>query len=101
MKGSYRGRAIAADYSGKVGDRVVGIAFVDHPSNLNSPSPWWIIDNKQMKYFNPSVLEFGPHTLPARQSLTLRYRALVHAGRWDPARLRVEAQRFAGMPEVR
>jgi hypothetical protein len=92
--GGYRGKATAADYSGVIENREVGIAFVGDPNNLNAPTPWWIIDNKLMKYFNPSVLCFAPHTLKAGQSMTLRYRALVHPGRWDAARLRAEADRY-------
>ena len=85
---------MAADYSGVIENWEVGIAFVGDPKNLNAPTPWWIIDNKLMKYFNPSVLCFAPHTLKAGQSMTLRYRALVHPGRWDAARLRAEADRY-------
>lgn len=93
----YRGirtKAAAADYSGVLESREAGIAFVDNPKNPNAPSPWWIIDFKAMKYFNPSVLCFAPHTLKAGQSMTLRYRALVHFGRWDAERLRAEANRY-------
>lgn len=93
--GGYRGRAMAADYSGKIGDWVVGIAFLDHPDNLASPSPWWIIDNpKGMKYINPAVLGAGPHTLKSGQRMTLRYRAIVHPERWDAKRLRDESERY-------
>ena len=94
----YRGirtKAPAADYSGVLEGREAGIAFVDNPKNLNAPSPWWIIDFKAMKYFNPSVLCYAPYTLKAGQSMTLRYRALVHMGRWDSERLRAEAERYA------
>ncbi len=94
----YRDRAAAADYSGTLEGRKVGVAFVDHPKNLNAPSPWWIIDSKQMKYLNPSVLGSGPHTLKAGQSMTLRYRALVHFGRWDAGRLRAEVERYLAAP---
>jgi hypothetical protein len=90
----FRTKATAADYSGSIDNRVVGIAFVDHPKNLNAPSPWWVIDLKAMKYFNPSVLCYAPYTLKAGKSMTLRYRAMAHPGRWDRARLRAEAERY-------
>ncbi len=90
-----RTKAEAADYSGVIENKEVGIAFVDHPKNLNAPSPWWIIDNKAMKYLNPSVLGNAPHTLKAGESMTLRYRALVHSGRWDAERLRAETARYS------
>lgn len=93
-KGGYRGKAIAADYSGIVENRELGIAILDNPKNLNAPSPWWIIDNKNMKYLNPAVLGTGPHTLKAGESMTLRYRAITHFGRWDAGRLRAESARY-------
>jgi Methane oxygenase PmoA len=94
----YRGirpRAAAADFSGVLENREVGFTFLDHPGNLNAPSPWWIIDQKAMKYFNPSVLGSAPHTLKAGQSMTLRYRALVHFERWNADRLQAELKRYA------
>lgn len=92
--GGYRGKAIAADYTGTLENREIGIAMLDHPKNLNSPSPWWIIDNKAMKYFSPAVLCYGPHILKAGEEMTLRYRVLIHPGRWDEKRLLVEEKRF-------
>ena len=92
--GGYRGKAIAADYAGTLENQAIGIAMVDHPRNLNSPSPWWIIDNKAMKYFSPAVLCYGAHTLKAGKAMTLRYRVIVHPGRWNAERLREEADSF-------
>jgi hypothetical protein len=86
--GTYRGRAAAMDYSGVIEQREVGIAILDHPDNLNSPSPWYAIRDDTMRYFSPAVLCFGPHTLEAGQTLCLRYRVLMHPGRWDAETLR-------------
>jgi hypothetical protein len=74
--------------------REVGFTLIDHPSNLNSPSPWWIIDQGPMKYFNPAVIGSAPYTLKAGKSFTLRYRALTHYGHWDAARLARELKRY-------
>jgi len=90
----YRGKAAAMDYSGLIGGRPAGIAICDHPDNLNHPTPWYAIDSKTMSYFSPAVICYGPHTLKAGSSLTLRYRILVHPDRWDAARLQAEFQRF-------
>ncbi len=92
--GTYRGKAMAADYSGTLDNREVGIAFLDLPTNLNSPSPWYIINLKAMKYFSPAVLCFKSHTLKAGQEMTLRYRVLMHPGRWDAERLRRESDEY-------
>ncbi len=89
-----RAREGAVDYGGMLDGREVGFALLDHPSNLNSPSPWWIIDQGPMKYFNPAVIGATPYTLKARKSFTLRYRALTHFGHWDAARLTRELERF-------
>jgi hypothetical protein len=91
----FRGKAPAVDYSGVIDGRPVGIAIVDHPANLNAPSPWYVINDTVMHYFSPAVICYAPYTLPAGQSFRLRYRVIVHPGRWESERLRAEAQRFA------
>jgi hypothetical protein len=40
-----------------------------------------------MSFFSPAVICYGPHTLPAGAVMTLRYRVIVHPGRWDRRRL--------------
>lgn len=92
----YRGRHIALDYSGLVDGAPVGVAILDHPSNPRSPSPWYVIRSAEMSFFTPAVLCFQPLTLRAGDVIVLRYRVLVHPGRFDEARLKSEAARFAG-----
>jgi len=91
----YRGRHTAMDYAGTLGPGPVGIAILDHPKNLRAPTPWYVIVSRTMSYFSPAVLCYGPYTLGAGESMTLRYRVLVHTGRWDAERLRQEYARFA------
>ncbi|HOX04521.1 MAG TPA: sulfatase-like hydrolase/transferase [Candidatus Paceibacterota bacterium] len=95
--GRYRGKAAAMDYSGTLNGREVGIAILDHPSNLNAPSPWYAIHSDPMRFFSPAVISPGPFTLRAGQSMSLRYRVAVHPGRWNVARLESETARFAGL----
>jgi len=96
LKGDkYRGKHTAMDYAGVIGAGPAGIAILDHPTNLNAPTPWYVIVGRPMSYFSPAVLCYKPHTLKAGQSLTLRYRILVHPGRWDAGRLKKEYDRFA------
>jgi type 1 glutamine amidotransferase len=92
----YRGRHAAMDYSGLVGGRPVGIAILDHPGNPRSPSPWYVIRSAEMSFFTPALLCYGPLALHPGETLTLRYRVLVHPGRWDAGRLKKEAARFSG-----
>jgi hypothetical protein len=91
----YRGKHTAMDYAGLIGTRPAGIAILDHPENLNQPTPWYVIVGRPMSYFSPAVICFKPHTLKAGKTLTLRYRVLVHPGRWDADRLKAEFGRFA------
>ena len=92
--GYYRGRAFAMDCSGLVDKREVGIAMFDNPKNPNTPSPWYAINDKTMRYFSPAFLCFHSYTLKAGQSLTLRYRLIVHPGRWDSIRLKSERNNY-------
>jgi methane monooxygenase PmoA-like len=90
------------DYSGMIeGAGVRGITVMDHPSNLRHPSRWHVRDYGLMganvfglSYFtrdraNPTK---GNHTLTAGESLTFRYRVLVHSG--DVAEAQV-SERYA------
>jgi hypothetical protein len=90
----YRGKHTAMDYAGVIGGKPAGIAILDHPKNLNAPTPWYVIVGAPMSYFSPAVLCYKPHTLKAGESMTLRYRVLIHPGRWDAARLKKEYEAF-------
>lgn len=94
----FRGRALGLDYSAKAGAREAGIAILDHPANLNSPSPWYAIHDKAFLFFSPAVLCYSPQKLKPHQTFTLRYRVVVHNGRLDEAELKREAQRFGLAP---
>lgn len=93
--GTYRGKATAMDYTGTIQNREAGIAVLDHSQNLNAPSPWYAIRNDTMSYFSPAVLCYHSHTLKARQTLTLRYRLIVHSNRWTPEHLRAVAAAYS------
>lgn len=92
----YRGKHSALDFSGLVGGRAAGIAVVDHPANPRSPTPWYVIDAPGFGWFTPALLCYEPMALRKGEMLVLRYRVLVHPGRWDAERLRTEVKRFAG-----
>ncbi len=91
----YRGRHIGLDYSGLAGGEPAGIAILDHPSNPRSPVAWYVVHTKVMSFLNPALLSPAPLPLRAGARTTLRYRILVHPGRWDAARLKAESARFA------
>ena len=93
--GRYRGRATAMDYTGLFEGREAGIAILDSPGNINSPSPWYAISNSSMHYFSAAVIQQKPYLLKAGQTFTLRYRVVVHPGRWSADQLRDAAGSFA------
>jgi hypothetical protein len=90
----YRGRALAMDYSGLVDDKAIGLAFLDHPQNPRSPTPWYAIRGPVMSYLNAALLNDEPLTLDAGEQMTLRYRLGIHSQRWDADRLRAAHTRF-------
>ena len=97
VENRFRFRAAAADFNGQLDGAAAGIAMVDHPANPRFPTPWYAItDAKQPFWFlNASWLQLQPFDLAAAKNLLLRYRVLVHPGRWDAGRLEAEARRFA------
>ncbi len=75
------------DYFGPVNGKVVGVAIFDHPSNLRHPTTWHARDYGLLAAnpfgahdFEKKPKGAGNHTIPAGQSLTLRYRILLHEG---------------------
>jgi len=88
-------KAPAADYSGLAGGQPGGIAMLDHPDNPRCPTPWYLIRGKPMGYMNAALIMYEPLELKAGEKLKLRYRLIVHPGRWDAAKLKAEAARYA------
>jgi len=91
-------RAAGLEVNGTAGRVEAGVAFLDHPDNLNSPSPWHLVAQTRNSFLfaQPAVLFYKAHKLEANQSLVLRYRVIVHRGRWSAERLNREAARYAG-----
>lgn len=83
----FRTKAAAMEYDGVLAGEPVGVAILDHASNLNAPSPWYAIRSKAMTFFTPAVICDGAEHLASGAGFTLRYRVVVHPGRWDAARL--------------
>ena len=92
----FRGRAGAFEYSGRVGDQEVGVAILCDPGNLNSPSPWYAIRSAVMSFFTPAVLCYAPHELSKGEGFDLRYRVVVHPGRWSREQLAAAFREYTG-----
>ena len=81
-----------ADFS----DATAGIAAFDHPDNLRHPSPWYL--NKDLPYFSPALLYNDTLDLAPNQTLTLKYRVLVHSGVANKEALDAEWKAFVEKP---
>ncbi len=84
------------DYSGSFQGHIAGVAILDNPANLNFPTPWYAIRGKKppMIFFTPAVICYKPYTLKAGESFTLRYRVIIHSGRWDAKKLLSEWEKY-------
>jgi hypothetical protein len=74
------------DYHGPVDGEVAGIAILNHPSSFRFPT-YWHVRTYGLFAANPFGLsdftagaKKGEFTLPAGETLKLRYRVLLHAG---------------------
>jgi hypothetical protein len=95
-------RADWVDYSGVVAGEKLGIAIFDNPLNIKHPTYW-----HARGYGLFAVNPFGEHdfchdpkrdgsvTIPAGQSLTLRYRVLIHHGDATEAQVAEAYRRYA------
>lgn len=98
----HRSRAAAMDYNGLIEGRTVGLAFLDHPANPRHPTPWYLIRSPVMGYINAAVLHDEPMSLQDHESMTLRYRLIVHPQRWGAEQLRTAYREWTGTgPESR
>lgn len=89
-------RAQACDFSGVLAGEAMGVAMIDHPENLRSPTPWYVTMERETPFacVMPSPLFRDAYELRAGDGLTLRYRVLVHPGQWDAGRLEAERRRY-------
>jgi hypothetical protein len=90
------------DYYGRVGDEEVGVAVLDHPGNLRSPTYWHAraygllaANPFGVSYFARNRRQSGAYTIPAGSSLVLRYRVVIHRGDPVQAGIAEKYRRFA------
>ncbi|MCE9630008.1 MAG: PmoA family protein [Planctomycetia bacterium] len=74
-------------YWGPIEGRTVGLAILDHPDNLRHPTHWHARDYGLVAAnpfglhdFTGAAKGTGDYTIPAGDSLTLRYLIVVHEG---------------------
>lgn len=90
----FRTKSGGLDYSGLNNSEVVGVSILDHPDNLNTPSPWYVIRSSVMTFFTPAVICYGPHEMTKGETFSLQYRITIHKGRWDAERLQKQYNSF-------
>lgn len=96
-------RAAWCDYFGPVDGKIAGIAIFDHPKNPRHPT-WWHVRDYGLFAANP----FGQHdfekkpkgegdlTVPAGQSITFRYRFILHEGNEKESGLQNLYENYSG-----
>ena len=80
-------RADWCDYSGPVEGGISGIAILDHPDNLRRPTYWMVRDYGLfaanpfgVRAYTGDPKSDGAYTIPPGESLTFRYRVVIHEG---------------------
>lgn len=101
-------RAEWVDYYGPVDDQIVGVAILDHPSNLRHPT-WWHVRDYGLFAANPfGIHDFEPkkdgkktspnegnYLLKKDDQLTFKYRFIFHDGPSDTIDLKVEFEEYS------
>lgn len=95
-------RARWIDDQGVVDGKQIGVTMMDHPDNLRHPT-WWHARTYGLLAANPfGVHDFekkpkgtGDYVLKKGETLSLRYRVLLHGGGWDKARIEAAWQQWA------
>lgn len=88
------------DYSALVDGSPAGVACFDHPSNLRHPTRWHARPYGLCSANPFAVRGFtgsgdGAYTVAAGATLRLRYRVVIHEGRWEREDAEAHYQEFA------
>jgi len=91
------------DYTGPVEGKTIGIAIMSHPKSFR-PQPRWHVRTYGLFAANPfgqkdfpksEAAKQGEFTLKKGDSITLRYRVLLHRGKTNPAEIDRAFSEFA------
>lgn len=93
------------DYTGPVAGRTVGVAILNHPDSFRYPTTWHVRDYGLFAANPFGWRDFGrkmagDYTLPAGESITFRYRVILHEGDTAAADLPTAFQGYATPPKV-
>jgi hypothetical protein len=95
------------DYSAPIDGAMVGISIFDHPAGFRHPT-YWHVRTYGLFAANPFGLRHflgdqegkGRFTLPAGESVTFRYRLLIHPGDVAQAKVADWYAEYADPPQV-
>jgi hypothetical protein len=91
------------DYTGPVDGETVGIAIMSHPKSFH-PLPRWHVRTYglfaanpfgQKDFPDPAAAKQGEYTLKKGDSITMRYRVILHRGKTDAKQLDAAFKKFA------
>lgn len=94
------------DYSGEVEGRSAGIAILDHPHSFRYPTHWHV-RNYGLMTANPfgyaaytNGLKNGRHVLPDGETLSFRYRVVLHEGNAAAGQVNARYLDYVSPPRV-
>ncbi len=95
-KGTFGKASPWIDCYGKRGDKIEGMAIMQHPSNNWYPSPWFTRD---YGFFSPTPMYWPADDkatmLKKGETIKLKYRVLVHSGTHETAKIAEEFKKYA------
>jgi hypothetical protein len=98
-------RADWVNYDGTVDGEDVGIAVLDHPKSFRHPTTWhargyglFAANPFGLRDFTRDPKQDGSWTVPVQQSLTFRYRVIIHHGDYHAANIAEAYQKYAAEP---
>jgi len=95
-KGTFGKASPWIDCFGKRGDKIEGMAIMQHPSNNWYPSPWFTRD---YGFFSPTPMYWPADdkatVMKKGETIKLKYRVLVHSGTNETAKIAEEFKKYA------
>lgn len=93
------------DYTGPVEGDTVGIAILNHPASFRYPTRWHVRDYglfaaNPFGWHDFGLGKSGDHVVPAGESITFRYRVILHKGDTDSAGIPAAFQAYASPPKL-
>jgi hypothetical protein len=93
------------DYVGPVNDKTAGVAILNHPASFRYPTTWHVrtyglFAANPFGWHDFGKKEKGDYTVPHGQSITFRYRVILHNGDTGAAGLTQRFKSYAEPPRI-